>query len=150
MSLKSRAPDEYVQVDDHPWAPFPAHLCTGSVKWRLLNVSPEAGTWTAIFDCKAGSSMAPHKHTGPGQYFIYEGRFEVRGGAAAGGDTAIAPGYGFEAAGAQHDKTFFPVDSKFYMTFSGPVAYLGADGGITALVGWAEVQEAWQGFISAQ
>jgi hypothetical protein len=28
----------------------------------LLHVSPEMGAWTAIFDCPAGSSLAPHIH----------------------------------------------------------------------------------------
>ena len=45
----------YVQMDAVDWVDFPQGLCAGDIKWKLLHVSPEAGAWTAIFDCKAGS-----------------------------------------------------------------------------------------------
>ena len=76
--------------------PFPDALSAGGITWKLLHVSPEAGTWTAVFDCPAGSSFNAHIHTGPGEYLLYKGRMDVRGGAANGGDTAVAPGYGLE------------------------------------------------------
>ena len=98
-------------------------------------MSPEAGTWTAVFECPAGSSFNPHFHTGPGEYFLYKGRMDVRGGKASGGDTAVAPGYGFESSGARHDKTYSPVDSAFYMTFSGPLAFIQPDATVIANVG---------------
>ncbi len=109
--MKPQALEEYVQIDHGAWAPFPEALSTGGITWKLLHVSPEAGTWTAVFDCPAGSSFNAHIHTGPGEYLLYKGRMDVRGGAANGGDTAIAPGYGFESSGARHDNTHFPVDS---------------------------------------
>jgi hypothetical protein len=97
---KLKAKEEYVQIDDMPWAPFPDAFSKGGITWRLLFVSPEAGTWTAVFECPAGSSFNAHFHTGPGEYFLYKGRMDVRGGKAAGGDTAVSPGYGFESSGA--------------------------------------------------
>lgn len=147
--MKAKAQDEYVQIDDGPWAPFEG-FAEGGIKWRLLHVSPEMGSWTAIFDCPAGSSFATHIHTGPGEYFLYKGKMDIRGGEAAGGETARAPGYGFEASDVRHDKTNFPVDSAFYMTFLGPLAFLRDDGSIIANVGWSEAQTVWNQFLDEQ
>ena len=148
--MKPKATDEYVQMDDMPWAPFPTVFSKGGINWRLLNVSPEAGTWTAVFECPAGSSFNHHSHTGPGHYFLYKGKMEVRGGIQEGGDTAIAPGYGFEASGAEHEQTYFPIDSMFYMSFSGPLAFLRKNGEVIANVGWDAAQAAWEGHLVSQ
>lgn len=61
---------DYVQMDAVDWVPFPEGLCNGPIRWKLLHVSPEAGAWTAIYDCPAGSSFAKHIHMGPGEYFL--------------------------------------------------------------------------------
>lgn len=141
--MKPQTAEEYVQVDALAWKAFPDAFSTGGIRWKLLHVSPEQGAWTAIFDCPAGSSFAPHIHAGPGEYLLTKGRMDVRGGKAAGGDTAVAPGYGYESSGARHDKTNFPVDSEFYMTFLGPLTFIHPDGSPIAVVGWAEAQGAW-------
>ena len=52
----------------------------------------------------------------------------------AGGDTAVAPGYGFESSGARHDRTNFPIDSEFYMTFLGPLTFIKPDGSPIAVI----------------
>lgn len=147
--MKEKSPEEYVQMDDAPWADFPDAFSKGGIKWRLLHVSPEMGAWTAVFECPAGSSFNAHFHTGPGEYFLYKGRMDVRGGVQAGGDTAIAPGYGYESSGARHDKTFFPVDSAFYMTFLGPLAFIRPDATVIANIGWAEAQGAWEAHLQS-
>lgn len=147
--MKLQTPEEYVQIDKGHWEPFPDALSVGGITWKLLHVSPEAGTWTAVFECPAGSSFNAHFHTGPGEYFLYKGKMEVRGGVENGGDTAIAPGYGFESSGARHDKTYFPVDSAFYMTFSGPLAFIQQDGSVIANVGWGEAQGAWEAYVES-
>lgn len=134
---------DYVQIDTTPWMPFPEAFSEGGIRWKLLHVSPEMGAWTAIFDCPKGSSFASHIHIGPGEYLMTKGRMEVRGGSDEGGATAVAPGYGYEACNARHDKTFFPVASEFYMTFLGPLQFIHADGTTRAVVGWAQAQELW-------
>jgi len=149
-TTKSQAEEEYVQIDEGAWAPFPEAFSQGGIKWKLLHVSPEMGSWTAIFDCPAGSSFNAHIHTGPGEYLLTRGRMDVRGGKEQGGDTAIAPGYGFEASGGYHDKTHFPIPSEFYMTFLGPLAFTREDGSVIANIGWAEAQGAWDAFLSSQ
>ena len=134
---------EYVQMNDVGWVPFPPGLCQGDIRWKLLHVSPEAGAWTAIFDCPAGTAFAKHIHMGPGEYFLTKGRMHVRGGSVEGGATAVAPGYGYEACNAQHDHTEFTEDSEFYMTFLGPLNFLDDDGNTIALVGCQQVLDAW-------
>ncbi|MEL7196828.1 MAG: acetylacetone-cleaving protein [Pseudomonadota bacterium] len=135
-----------VQLDELDWVPFPENLSAGGISWKLLNVAPELGSWAAIFDCPAGSSFASHHHIGPGEYYLTKGRMEVRGGEDDGGETVVAPAYGYEATSAFHGKTYFPVDSEFYMTFLGPLQFVDKPGGEThALVTWDVVQAAWQG-----
>ena len=141
--MKATIPEEYVQMDEVPWQVFPEAFSAGGIRWKLLHVSPETGNWTAIFDCPAGSSFAPHVHVGPGEYFLTKGRMDVRGGKDDGGDTAIAPGYGYESCNARHDKTYFPEASEFYMTFLGPLQFINPDGTPIAVVGWEQAQGAW-------
>lgn len=148
--LKPQVAEEYAQIDAMPWAPFPSALCQGAIRWKLLHVGPEMGAWTAYFDCPAGSSFNPHIHQGPGEYLLTKGRMDVRGGKAAGGDTAVAPGYGYESAGARHDQTQFPVDSEFYMSFLGPLVFITPDAQPIAVIGWKEVQGAWNAFLESQ
>ena len=142
--VKAHTPEEYVQMDKIPYVPFPEGLAEGGIEWKLLHVSPEMGSWTAYFKCPAGSSFAPHIHMGPGEYFLTKGRMDVRGGKEAGGDTAVAPGYGYESCNARHDKTYFPVDSEFYMTFLGPLQFISEDGTPIAIVSWEQVGQAWE------
>ena len=68
---------------------------------------------------------------------------EVRGGGDEGGATSTAPGYGYEACGARHDRTYFLEDSEFYMTFLGPLNFIDEEGNTLALVTWQIVQDAW-------
>lgn len=134
----------YVQMDAVDWVDFPEALSQGGIRWKLLNVSPEMGAWTAIFDCPKGSSFAAHVHIGPGEYFLTKGKMHVRGGEHKGGSTAIAPGYGYEACQALHTHTNFLEDSEFYMTFLGPLNFIDDEGNTVALVTWKDVQDAWE------
>jgi len=141
--LKTKPADEYVHVSSVNWQPFPGEFSAGGIRWKLLHVSPEMGAWTAIFDCPQGSSFARHIHVGPGEYFLTKGKMEVRGGMEKGGATAVAVGYGYEAANARHDQTHFVEDSEFYMTFLGPLQFITEDGAPVAVVGWEQAQELW-------
>ena len=141
--MKPRTNDEYVQVNNVDWQPFPGDFSAGGIRWKLLHVSPEVGAWTAIFDCPKGSSFASHVHRGPGEYLLTKGKMEVRGGKEKGGVTAYGVGYGYEACNARHDKTYFPEDSEFYMTFLGPLQFIDPEGKPLAVVGWEEAQGLW-------
>ena len=142
--MNAKATADYAQIDQLPWMPFPTALSDGGIRWKLLHVSPEMGAWTAIFDCPKGSSFNRHIHVGPGEYLMTKGRMEVRGGKDKGGATAVAPGYGYEACEARHDKTYFPVPSEFYMTFLGPLQFIQEDGSPIAVVGWKQAQALWK------
>ena len=134
---------DYIQMDEVDWVPFPEHLCTGDIKFKLLHVSPERGGWTAIYDCKAGSSFGPHTHLGPSEYFLLKGRMQVRGGEAAGGATAVAPGYAYELCDVHHDHTEFDEDSELIMIVYGALNYIDDGGKTIALVGCSQMLEFW-------
>jgi len=142
--VKTKVGEEYVHIDSVSWQPFPEDFSDGGIRWKLLHVSPEVGSWTAIFDCPQGSSFARHIHVGPGEYLLTKGRMQVRGGADSGGDTAEALGYGYEACNARHDRTYFPEASEFYMTFLGPLQFIDPDGVPLAVVGWEQAQALWE------
>lgn len=148
LQVKNDPAGDYVQMDSVEWMPFPPPLCSGAIRWKLLHVSPESGSWTAIFDCPAGTSFNRHIHMGPGEYFLTKGRMNVRGGTELGGATAIAPSYGYEACNARHDHTEFPEPSEFYMTFLGPLNFIDEAGNTIALVGCKEVLGAWRAMIA--
>ncbi|MDA0339537.1 MAG: acetylacetone-cleaving protein [Proteobacteria bacterium] len=143
------AQDDYVKLDDFEWQPFPEEFSKGGIRWKLLHVSPESGAWAAIYDCPAGSSFNAHIHIGPGEYFLTKGRMEVRGGEGEGGATAEARSYGYEPCNARHDMTNFTEDSEFYMTFLGPLKFIGEDDEVLAVVGWEESQALWLEQIGA-
>ena len=135
----------YVKIDDNKdWKPFPPPFANGGITWKLLNVSPEMGSWAAIFDCPKGSSFHRHIHIGPGEYFLTKGKMEVRGGEGEGGSTAVAPGYGYEPCNARHDQTNFLEDSEFYMTFLGPLNFIDEEGNTVAVITWQDAQGAWE------
>ena len=146
--MKPKVGGEYVQIQDLEWQPFPDAFSDGGIRWKLLHVSPEVGAWTAIFDCPAGSSFGRHIHVGPGEYLLTKGKMEVRGGEEDGGATSNELGYGYEACNARHDKTFFPIDSEFYMTFLGPLQFIQEDGSPVAVVGWEQAQGLWDSQIN--
>jgi len=135
--------DDYTQIDQVDWIDFPQGLCAGKIQWKLLHVSPEQGAWTAVFRAEKGATLSRHIHMGPGEYYLTKGKMFVRGGADAGGATAVAPGYGYEACNAQHDHTEFDEDSEIYMTFLGPLNFIDDDGNTIALIGWQQVYQAW-------
>lgn len=141
--MKPRPTEEYVHLSAVDWQPFPEGFSLGGIRWKLLHVSPEVGAWTAMFDCPRSSSFASHIHIGPGEYLLTKGKMEVRGGKEKGGATACAVGYGYEACNATHEKTYFPEDSEFYMTFLGPLQFIDAEGKTVAVVGWEQAQALW-------
>lgn len=140
---KAAVEGEFIQVDQIGWQPMPEPFAHGGICWKLLHVSPELGSWTAYFKCPAGSHFSAHVHIGPGEYLLTKGKMEVRGGIEEGGETAYELGYGYEPSSARHDKTYFPIDSEFYMSFVGPLHWIHEDGTTVAVTGWKELQDVW-------
>ena len=71
------------------------------------------------------------------------GHEALRGGDEEGGATAYELGYGYESCNARHDKTYFPENSEFYMTFMGPLQFIDEEGNPLAVVGWEQAQSLW-------
>ncbi len=127
----NRLEDVYISPSTLPWVPF-----SDGIRFRLLRVSPETGTWTVLFHCMPGSAFASHQHLGAGEYLMLKGKMEVRGGREAGGVTAFAGDYGYEPSGVVHEQTHFPEETEFYFTNFGPVAFLDDEGNTTSVLDW--------------
>lgn len=141
--LKPKIQCEYASLSPEEWKPLPEGFGSGGGRWKLLHVSPEAGSWTAAFLYPKGASVPSHIHVGPGEYFMVQGKLEVRGGDGDGGVTAQAPCYGYEATGALHDQTLFLEETEVYMRFQGPLQFIDAQGQPIMVVGWEQVQALW-------
>ena len=141
--LKPPIASEFESLRPEGWKDLPVGFSSLGGRWKLLHVSPESGAWTAAFLNPKGSTVPAHIHVGPGEYFLVKGKLEVRGGDAAGGTTAEAPGYGYEATGARHDVTIFLEDSETYMRFQGPLQMIDEKGNTVGIYGWQEMQALW-------
>jgi len=42
--MKPQTTEEYVQIDEVKWKPFPDAFSAGGIRWKLLNVSPGQGS----------------------------------------------------------------------------------------------------------
>jgi anti-sigma factor ChrR (cupin superfamily) len=103
---------------------------------KLLRVSQETGTWTALFKCQPESSFARHRHLGAGEYLMISGEMNVRGGVQAGGITAVAGDYGYEPNGIIHDSTEFPKETVFYFTNYGPIQFIDEQDNTVFVLDW--------------
>ena len=124
----------FVSSRELKWAPF-----SEGIWLKLLRLSPETGSWTILLKCAAGSSFARHRHLGAGEYFMLSGRMDVRGGAAAGGVTAVAGDYGWEPVSVIHDSTCFPEPSEFIVTNHGAVQFLDEDDTTVFVLDWEAI-----------
>jgi 2,4'-dihydroxyacetophenone dioxygenase len=117
-------PKELVlDVDALPWIPM------GEGAWgKVLRTCAETGTWTVMFKQEAGSFAPPHKHLGPADFYVLEGRIEYRGGVATAGNFAREP------MNAIHEKTVFAEDTIYLFTSYGPMAMYGPDGQIIGIM----------------
>lgn len=114
--------DVNLRTADIPWRQF-----GGGIDFKTLRLSPETGAWTVLFRCAKGSSFAPHRHLGGGEYLVIKGRMNVRGGEEKGGITAADGDYGYEPNGVLHAETDFPEDTTLYFTNYGPLQFLTED-----------------------
>ena len=130
----ARFEDVYVSSASLSWIQF-----SDGIRFKLLRVSPETGSWSVLFHCAQGSSFAPHRHLGAGEYLMLKGKMEVRRGVQAGGVTAVSGDYGYEPSGVVHDSTSFVEESEFFFTNHGPIAFIDSDGNTIGLLDWQDV-----------
>ena len=112
-----------LNVDELPWVPMGV-----GASGKVLRTCPETGTWTVMFKQEAGTFALPHKHLGPADFYVLEGRIEYRGGVATAGHFAREP------LNAVHEKTTFPEETIYLFTSYGPLAMYGPDGSIASVL----------------
>ncbi|MFT4581519.1 MAG: anti-sigma factor ChrR (cupin superfamily) [Gammaproteobacteria bacterium] len=114
--------DVNLNTSNMPWREF-----GGGIDFKTLRTSPETGTWSVLFRCRAGSSFRPHRHLGGGEYLVIKGCMHIRGGAQEGGVTARDGDYGYEPNGVLHDQTDFVEETVLFFTNDGPLQFLTDD-----------------------
>lgn len=130
---------ELVHPDQLDWIERP-----GGNALKVLRVSAETGSWTALFRASAGTTNPPHVHLGPADFYVLSGTMEYRGGVARAGDWIYEPN------GAEHDQTHHP-EETFYLAnvhgaiaFYGPTSTDGAPRPIVALSDWRSMSRIQQ------
>ena len=118
-----------VRPDDTDWIETP-----GGNALKVLRVSEETGSWSALFKAVAGTVNPPHVHLGPADFYVIEGSMEYRGGTARAGDWV------FEPNGAEHEATTHPEDTIYLGNVHGPIAFYGEDGEIAFLQDWRTIK----------
>ncbi len=106
----------------------------GGDRVKVLRVSAESGSYSALFKAAAGTTNPRHRHLGPADFYIIEGSIEYRGGCARAGDWV------YEAAGALHENTHHPEDTIYLANVHGPIAYLDADDNVLAVSDWQDMR----------
>lgn len=109
-----------VDSEQMEWVETPG----GGNAFKVLWVSDETGSWTALIRAKAGTVNPPHTHLGPADFFVLSGAIEYRGGVARAG------AWVYEPAGAVHPATTHPEDTVYLANVRGPIAYHGDNGEI--------------------
>jgi anti-sigma factor ChrR (cupin superfamily) len=134
--MLSAQKDLYVSARNAGWAPFGE-----GIKFRLLRISPETGTWTVLLSCAPGSSIARHRHLAAGEYFVVSGVMELRGGEQGGGVTARTGDYGWEPVSIVHDNTYFPEQTELFFTNHGAVLFMDEQDQTTLVLDWEAIQK---------
>lgn len=127
--------EEFVSTHSMAWAEF-----SPGIWMKVLRLSPETGTWSLLLRAEAGASFARHRHLAAGEYFMLSGKMELRGGAQAGGVTALPGDYGWEPVSVIHDHTYFPEPTEFLFTNHGAVQFVDEQGNTTMVLDWEVVQ----------
>ena len=85
---------------------------------KVLRVSEETGSWTALIKAAAGTVNARHRHLGPADFYVISGSIEYRGGFARAGSWV------YEPAGVVHEATSHPEETVYLANVHGPIAML--------------------------
>jgi anti-sigma factor ChrR (cupin superfamily) len=116
--------------------PFASLIDTEALEWiptgggnslKILRVSEETGSWSALINAKAGTVNPRHRHLGPADFLVLSGSIEYRGGFAKAGSWV------YEPAGAIHDATSHSEDTIYLANVHGPIAYLNDEGGVISV-----------------
>ena len=103
-----------IRPDDLKWVETP-----GGNALKVLRVSEETGSWSALFRSAKGTTNPPHIHLGPADFYVVEGVLEFRGGVARTGDWIYEPN------GAVHEATHHPEETIYLANVHGGIAFTG-------------------------
>jgi anti-sigma factor ChrR (cupin superfamily) len=117
--------DILISTEKLSWLPL------GPGTWyKLLRVSEETGTWSALLKMDAGARFAPHKHLGAAEFYVLKGALEYRAGIARAGD------YGYEPLGVEHGATTCAEETVITFTAYGPIVFYNEDGSVSMILDW--------------
>ncbi len=97
---------------------------------KVLRVSEETGSWSALFRAAKGTTNPPHIHLGPADFYVIEGVLEFRGGVARTGDWIYEPN------GAVHEATHHPEETVYLANVHGGIAFTGENQEILGISDW--------------
>ncbi len=103
-----------VHPDDLDWIETP-----GGNAVKVLRVSQESGSWTALFRAAKGTTNPPHVHLGPADFYMISGVMEYAGGVTRAGDWIYEPN------GAEHEATHHPEETLYLANVHGAIAFVG-------------------------
>jgi hypothetical protein len=137
--MSKLANDLNVTPDEIPWK-----VIREGAYIKLLRTCHVTGTWVVMLRNDPGTSVPPHKHNGPAEYYVIKGKIEVRGGVNNGGSTAYAGDYGYEPNGVIHEKTYFPELTEYLFINHGSLQYLDDDGNVLMVLDWQAIEALWE------
>ncbi|MHC4782781.1 MAG: 2,4'-dihydroxyacetophenone dioxygenase family protein [Planctomycetota bacterium] len=137
--MKKMANDLQITPDDIPWK-----IIREGAFIKLLRTCHVTGIWVVMLRNEPGTSVPPHKHIGPAEYYVIKGKVEVRGGIENGGITAFAGDYGYEPNGVIHEKTYFPELTEYLFINHGALQYLDDKGDTAMILDWQAVEDLWE------
>lgn len=114
-----------IRPDDLKWVETP-----GGNALKVLRVSEETGSWSALFRSAKGTTNPPHIHLGPADFYVVEGVLEFRGGVARTGDWIYEPN------GAVHEATHHPEETIYLANVHGGIAFTGENQEILGISDW--------------
>ncbi|MDB3856282.1 2,4'-dihydroxyacetophenone dioxygenase family protein [Halieaceae bacterium] len=121
---------DLIRADELKWVDL-----SGGNSIKVLRVSEETGSWTALHKAKAGTINPRHYHLGAGEFYMLSGSMEYRGGMAYPGDWLYEPN------GAYHESTNHPEDSMYLAIVHGGIALVDDDDNILRINDWQMMKE---------
>ncbi len=93
----------------------------GGTRFKVLRACRTTGEWALFVNMAPGAAFQPHRHQGPGQFFITKGELLYEVGSAPAGT------YGYEPVFAEHYHARCEVETELLFLGSGAVAYFKDD-----------------------
>ncbi len=94
----------------------------GGTRFKVLRACRVTGDWALYVHMEPGAAFQPHRHQGPGQFFITKGELLYEVGKAPEGT------YGFEPIFAEHSQARCEIETEMLFLGSGAVTYFKEDG----------------------